>query len=52
MLEDVGKPVNIHEVQHGVVGEVIEVLGELHRAATTAQEAGESFCVASFLESC
>ena len=51
MLEGVGKPVNVHEVQHAVVGEVIEVLGELHRAATTAQEADESFCVASFLES-
>ena len=52
MLEDVGKPVNIHEVRHDVVGEVIEVLGELHRAATAAKEADESFCVASFLTSC
>ena len=52
MLEDVGKPVNIHEIQHDVVGEVIEVLGKLHRAAIVAKEADESFCVASFLESC
>ena len=49
MLEDVGKPANIHEVQHSVVGEVIEMLGQLHRAATVAQEADELFCVASFL---
>ena len=49
MLESVGKPVNIHEIQHGVVGDVIEVLGELHRAATAAKEADERFCVASFL---
>ena len=50
MLKSVGEPVNVHEIDHEVVGEVMDVLGRLHRAAVAAEDAGESFCVTDFLE--
>ncbi len=50
MLADVGHPVNVHQIDHEIVSEAIEVLGNLHRAATAAKEAEGVFCVADFLE--
>jgi 3-dehydroquinate synthase len=50
LLEAVGKPVNVHEIQHDVVAEVIDLLSELHHAAMGHQERKESFCVSGFLE--
>ncbi len=50
MLAGVGQPINVHQIDHEVVKATIEVLGSLHRAATAAKEAGELFCVASFLD--
>ena len=49
MLEDVGHPVNVHQIDHDVVNAVIELLGRLHHATAPATEAGEVFCVAKFL---
>lgn len=50
MLEDIGNPINVHQIDHEVVSAVIDVLGHLHHAAIAAKEAGETFCVAEFLD--
>lgn len=48
MLAGVGQPVNVHQIDHDIVGEVFSVLGQLHRAA---KEAPGSFCVRDILGS-
>ena len=55
MLESVGKPVNVHEIDQVIVGEVIEVLGKLHGVADATEAiegAADSICVADFLTEC